>query len=198
MTKPATPKPISLLTVAQRRSVEARNRRFNAATPAQKRVMIAKDALLSLSSGVYTAMQGVYEGISLKAEVTKAAADRETDVNSLSVQEVLACGGAECQVCARGALFLSTISLVNKVKMGDTTRNDGYLSHSGGRGSSHLNPSLEFFSSGQINMIEHYFEGWCSYTWPDTEDWVHARPDPQDRLKDILTNIVKNKGTFRP
>src|SRR5262245_10965616 len=125
------------------RSIERANRTFIKATSAQKRVLIAKDALEQISKRRFHAMHGTYlettasDYISLSGE-------------AISFQRMLHNSRVpDCIGCARGSLFVSAVRFRNACKVDWTG-----LDASPGRFR-----DLKEFSPAQLDMIEDAFEG---------------------------------------
>ena len=146
-------------------------------TQAQRRVAVAKDALKQVESEKLIAKAGTY--CQFISEVPEIASE-----SSAKFQKFLKGKGSECQACARGALFISTVRKENAF-IPDANFLDIYKSV----GRSDFDPRLErLFSKAQLDDIETAFES------PDTPEYYEA--DDHDRLVLILKNIIKNRGTF--
>jgi hypothetical protein len=102
----------------------------------------------------------------------------------------------KCQVCMTGAMFLAQAVRDTDCKVKNLLWNQG------------RELLLKYFSQEQLDLIEVYFEGHV-YSWNKTlykgfdEDekahqFVQQHPNDSKRMKLILRNIVKNKGTFAP
>jgi len=199
--KPLTKRQI----IGLKRANRARNAEFRKATRAQKRVMIAKDILSALRRGKIVANQGVYvepsydyEGPNLDDAAQEAPADA-------SLQELLETV-APCQVCAKGAIFLCTVAMRNKVTVGEFNEMNGNVQNDGWsearklwRGENLSKTLGGLFSPKQLAMIENEFED-------DVVDSLGGNPimrlsdleDDDARLRKIFRNVVRNNGTFVP
>ena len=87
-----------------------------------------------------------------------------------------------CDVCALGGMFLSHLRLFN---------NFTYNMYGINRTRITLDALNEYFSSDQLNLIEECFE------YPPF-DSKYQKQHPKTRLRMIMLNIIKNKGTFEP
>jgi len=104
-----------------------------------------------------------------------------------------------CEVCARGALLLSTIAVHNDC----TIKQLGGISDDGGKVNARLR---RFFTSKQINMMEAAFEGHSYHVSRLTKEESDAcdrfydeyEGDADNRLEAILDNAIDNKGEFKP
>ena len=150
---------------------------FHKLSPAEKRVAIAKDALLQLRSEALIARCGTYvypSGIKYPAP-------------SQELSEQLPNLG-QCYVCARGALFLSAVRKGNNFKTGSFI----------GEPTQVLKPlEKRYWSRPQIKKIEAAFEGFAGFK-SKTCKFFDKYDNAHDRLVAILKNIIKNNGTFIP
>ena len=154
-------------------------------TLAGKRVRIAADALEQLRLKKLISTPGTYfETVLADEDETGEFADFDY------IKEALAAPGVKCEVCALGSLFCGLGSV-----------NGNF------RTSNHIQTTLsDYFDHEQMNFIEACYEGtWISghYSATDEQDSVFKKfykkyPDEDKRLKAILQNIVKNRGTFKP
>lgn len=164
--------------------VEKTNAKFDAATPAQKRVMIARDVINRIESKYIIADSGSFgrniEGYGQAKEF----------INTKT-----------CSVCAKGALFCSIVGRVNKFKLEEF---DSNAETNGDIESKIHAPIREYFSDEQIALIETAFEGEQYLesinidTWEAVDFYEELRYSDHDRLIAICQNIIKNKGTFKP
>lgn len=166
------------------KKVRRSNARFARATPAQKRVLIAKDVISQLRpTGIYKATQCTY--------FTKLRGPRLSGQLQNSLKEI-----DSCAVCGVGALFCSAVRLYNKFE-GRPPCGFGMVSFMEEEG---------LFSSGQSRLIEAAFEmNQMSAHEDNTESKVSwairfgcQYEDSNDRLVAIMRNIVKHRGTFVP
>jgi hypothetical protein len=139
---------------------------------------------------MYLAESGTYIGSELSEELDMAC-DNDED----SAKPFLLKSTTPCRVCAKGALFLSTVRRYNKASVKDVMCDN-------------METAEKMFGKHQFNLIEAAFEQW-DFTIPDTHEEEHGRPvpyevqafgnkyeDDTDRLVAILKNIIKNKGNF--
>jgi len=97
-----------------------------------------------------------------------------------------------CSVCALGGLLLAKAVRFNAVSVKDLR-------------DLRVNRLEDHFSVDQINEIEAAFEG---KSYPEMNfthgrhvvnyEWRLAFPDPKERFRAIMRNIIRNRGTFVP
>jgi hypothetical protein len=166
---------------------------------AEKRVVIAKDVLEQLRTQKFIAKCGAYVddqihnldvfwpaeyGASLQAALPKVK---------------------NCKVCALGAVFMSKVNKFNRFNVGDSLNSEDLRANLKG-----------IFSYAQLFLIEAAFEGdgndaGAYYVRGCPEDvsgaltdkdrraafeFCRRHEDADTRLKAIMRNIVRNKGTF--
>lgn len=175
------------------------NANFKKMTAPQRRVAIAKDVLLQLDAEKYRANSGSYILLDESIEVPE---NTETQICEIDMPN--------CETCARGAMFLSSIRLFNGINFAELTDDGGVLE--GGTAIDRINvPDNEdyeekFFSRKQIEMIETVFEtdkigidndGLSETTIVACRLYARELGNKDDvRLRSIMNNIIKNKGEF--
>lgn len=95
--------------------------------------------------------------------------------------------GDDCHVCALGALMLAKANA------------DGSCARP--RDGSEVRRCLaEVFDHGELRSIECFYENWIPRPNDERtlERFVHKYTTPEARMKAIMQNIIKNKGTFKP
>lgn len=122
---------------------------------------------------------------------------------------------AKCSVCALGACLVAKISVFDRISMRSLVINKWRPSYIGLSSSQVSSLLKDVFTREQQCLIETAFEGVLFMARPTYQcdsrsylrfekDYDNARtyrtywPKPNDRLRAILTNIVRNKGTFIP
>lgn len=156
-------------------------------TKSEKRVLVAKDALKQIRAEKYMpTMEILFDSPPL------TSLDRRILISSPESQlQPLLKDQPPCEVCARGALLLSTVR-----KFNDYTTHELVF---------HKDENIrDLFGSDRIDQIEAAFECW---RWtsgvPHTNSAKACRfgegySDPTERLVAILKNIIKNNGKFKP
>ena len=204
------------------KQVRKTNTAFMVASPAEKRVMIAKDALERLKSKKIIASSG--EFVEFGSWETKFAEDYFgsdkwfKQYKGKEFQKILP-KLEECNVCALGGLFTSQVRLANNCKVTSEELEYSALDMTDRM------KQMKYFSRKQRALIELAFEGGNGYfSWdahnadqdPETygvsEDEYEAavafynkyhdydksdEDQDKERLIDILENIIKNNGTFK-
>lgn len=163
--------------------VKRTNKKYEAATKAEKRVMIAKDTIARI------------EADNIIPRHTGVVTDINPDYRFF--KDFINTTGESCQVCAKGALFCSLVGRVNDVKTEDIDNhsNDKYdLVHE---------KLLDVFTLKQLDLIETAYEC-CSYLGEidgksarKAEKFYDKFSDNDKRLIAICKNIIANQGTFK-
>jgi len=99
---------------------------------------------------------------------------------------------ASCRVCALGAMLLSYIRKYNHLTVDNITNFAGDVDVSRMLIVDFLEP---IFGGAQLNLIEDAFEGWPDH--PKTAVFCAEHPDPTERLRAIMDNIIQNEGVFK-
>lgn len=165
------------------KSIYKANTAYDKASEAQRRVMIAEDALKQLKIGRFVATPGTY--VSACDLAYEAGLTHKVQLNTLLHDPTLK---SSCDVCARGALLLSAVRYRNDC----TIAEDGYTSE---------DSFVREFAEQQCR-IENAFEEYDSED-TDGEGWADKflskkeRGNATTRLELILKNIIRNKGTFK-
>lgn len=168
-----------------KQQIKRRNTAYTKATPAKRRVMIARDALAQLKNKTYRAKPGIW--CEVYVDGMEADGYKPLQPLLLSTDEEVS-----CQCCGVGSLFLSYVRLNNKAQyhhgwsFWDIAEKTGW-------------------PEANLNLIEIAFEvGRGRNQWLTGENEHEARyfgkkyTNPTERLEAILKNIVTNKGTFKP
>jgi hypothetical protein len=178
-------------------------------TKAEKRVEIAKDVLKQIKADKYKPMCGVWF-----RDSTGKGLDDFLDYNTGqridAKKDVVEKLVGTCKVCALGSLFISAIDKYNHTKLDPASGCEAEIFTAVDRN----NPLTKWFTARQMLLIENTFENecgaWCSsvvlnekeyLAWdmeviPAIKEYNSKYPNPTDRLKAIMNNIVRNKGTF--
>lgn len=167
------------------KSIEKTNKEFEAASKAEKRVMIAKDTIEKIKLNNLSAFKGQFIRNEFGSRNPFESFKDYTNENL-------------CKVCAKGALFCSFVGRVNEVTLGEIR---------GGNSIDNLEHKklLSIFTKIQLDLIETAFEGVSYLNICKNEDllinaeaYLNKYPDNDKRLIVICENIIKNKGTFKP
>lgn len=177
------------------------NKEFEAASPAEKRIMIAKDAIEQIEAGQYIARQGVY--------LQNDDEDGKNWINSgtkslygVDLQKWLEDSDNKCRVCAKGAIFASCIRYTD-----DYSPETEIIKITRSTVGAHkeIDRLAEYFREGQLELIEIAFEGDIigsrTISFAEIEsakDFYLGYGSDMKRLKAILDNIIDNGGEFIP
>lgn len=195
---------LALAEAAAARRTARNNLKFSLATPAQKRVTLARDVLQWLASNKLVAA-GSDSGTSTYLEV------QTTDhVEPIQLGDLLNVGkvnGYACQACALGSLFAVAVER----DLCPLFSAEGKQLGMDGRGARSIHTAMQsagLFDVRQMVLIEGAYEGKAydtSTPFADTDDtdemaravaFGKAFEDRGDRLHAIMDNIIKNRGTF--
>lgn len=178
-------------------------------TPAQRRVVIAKDVIAALDAKKINAQPGIYCEIDLAFEevVGKDLRSKIPDAK-------------QCNVCALGAIFVAKVARFNdfnvgKENYGSFVGDDTEIVDVGG-GDIRSNLS-EYFDDIQLGLIESAFEKITDFAYSafyDRSKSGRVTPEenrlcdraacfsrsnnPEFRMRKIMQNIIDNHGTFKP
>lgn len=174
-------------------------------TKKQRRIEILKDALLQIKAKKYKITNGTYVELSptLQKIERYASSAFSEGINDVGAKECLLKDKKPCKVCAKGAVFLSTIRKENKVMMSQIYNSEV-----------REETSNKLFGEANLNRMESAFEKWyykdfgigySSYSNVNTNskdvavfNFVKKHPKKDDRLIAILKNAIKNDGVFKP
>lgn len=197
-TKSAKPKK---RTAAQ--EIALRNKKFKAATPSQKRVLIAKDVIAQIKAKRFKARSGTWVNPVFRngqdLDMFEKFDEEIAPVRELFLEQKI----PACECCALGAMFMSCTLYNNKTTvenlLDETLNFEDLIRTSGPQFSNGLD---QFFSKTQLKLIEAAFEGdYGAFSWEGsdkTKVWYETLPNDTKRLVAIMNNIIKNKGIFKP
>ena len=169
------------------------NERFEASTPEERRVLIARDVIAGLALNVFRPTRGQF------------VLDADGGDVPIEQAQTLADSRVPCEVCAVGALFVSSLALYDRFErdFSGPIWSDDFVS-----ANAKEFVRLNYFSGPQADLIEVAFEGVTTHVWEDEvdlegvedalafgEEWAL---NPVERLAAIMQNIVENNGEFVP
>jgi len=155
----------------------------------KKIVIILSDALAQLKVEAYNANPGSYISIDLD-EAIGGIKNSDNNKELKAFLPKLVTSSKPCNVCAKGAIFLSGVRKYNNFTIGDAK--ECSLDDVAG------NKARDLVGYENADLMEQYFEGWDDDGTGQADEWEEKYPDPTDRLIAILKNAIKNKGTFTP
>lgn len=181
------------------KQLEKKNEQFRKASPAKKRVMIAKDVISQLKSGKIVPDHTYFSWPDHKSEETAECLRR----NRTPTNMALLTSRTSCEVCGIGSLFVAALERDGRYKLG---RYKGRSSEPGrAEIVCYLTP---YFDRTQLQLIEAFFEQDLYFTSIDVQEtldpeMVYKNPifterDDRKRLEMIMENIIENNGQFIP
>lgn len=195
-------KPKKLTIEEYNAQIDKDTRKFSKLDKAGKRVMIAKDVIIQLDLNKLKAVAGAYIDIKIMSGYKDTFKKKDIKANYSKINE--------CRVCALGACLMSVTRLNNKLKFSDV-----------GGGLKDMNYTKvselfkDIFTPNQLLLIETAFEGdtggdkyayrVMNATLNDNQfvkavgfndEYMFNGDD--SLLRNIMLNIIKNKGTFKP
>ncbi len=189
--------------------IEKKNALFNKMTPAQKRVAIAEDVREQIKKEKYVPTSGVY----VELNEFSVPEGQEDSLAEKQLCEIIN-GLPNCDVCARGAMFVSGLRVFNSLRVKDVKDYESLFYGDNILGSDIISPYENlFFDKKQTSLMEICFEAvsidegnnhpddFCS-TRISKKDidaalrYGQSFSEDNDRLDEIAKNIIRNKGDF--
>lgn len=185
---------------AANKRTRAANTTFARATPAQKRVIIAKDVIAALNSRKIVATTGLYVDEDPLVDVVLTEKDLDKDYRQVLPKL------EECQACAVGSMFLCAVKRADNLPLRETNLlaeiqdNKEWGDGKAAATLAEVHPGFHsyltrFFDRDQIYLMENAFE----------QSSIHERVrvvclygDDEERLRMIMENVVRNRGRFQP
>lgn len=187
--------------------------KFNALPRSQRAVLVAQDVIQHIERGLLTITTGNYFQLLNKRKNHLAATANLT----IDAKKAFLNKEVHCEVCGRGALFISAICFRNELTLGQAYNCDFGNDRDTGSATKYMRKE---FSKHQQALIEMAFENNTFYA-PDSERdynyvirWresilrecrerltkLPAYQKQQDAylLIKICENIIENNGTFKP
>lgn len=170
------------------KKIEKDNKAFDALSPSEKRVAIARDVLAQLASKRFTAKFGVWFG---KKNNSNLFSDRAIE-KDLEVKDVIS-EIKQCDGCAIGGMFMCAVDRADKLKISELTYHNNEISEKDS-----FDYLRRFFSADQLNLIESVFERNEGAKFSDgAENFAPGLDSASERMRLIMENIIVNKGTFK-
>jgi hypothetical protein len=159
--------------------VERSNKKFAKATPAEKRVMVARDIIKMLELRRITPVPGLYVSMDSREAINSVPKD---GIDRFQVSDLLKIPSAPaCSVCAIGAAMVASTLRLNEAT---AYCGDSFYQTYGDNGMTRR--AQEVFTDDLLRVMERVFEselGCCGYSSRDREC-----------LLAIYRNIIRNKG----
>ena len=154
-------------------------------TPAQARVLVAKDVLALLSIGKLDGGGGTYANMHFSEALTNG--DLRQEMGHME----------KATVCGIGALFVAHVARFDKFKI--VVTGNPYCDSSYSINQREIHQHLkEVFPVYMLEEIELAYESDISYdeaAYPETR-WAMKYEDAVNRMRGIMRNIIRNAGTF--
>lgn len=188
------------------RQVTRENKAFQALSPAEKRVYIARDVLAQIASKKLVPTIGIWLSGKGRDLFTEKDLNKDPELQDILKKT------KQCEGCAIGGMFMCAVQTADQLKLSklegvknfkeDQEDNPGqyhYLDNDIDQRDA-FNYLKKFFSSNQLAMIETAFErgGGAYHAHDGSADFVTSITGASERMKLIMQNIIVNKGTFRP
>lgn len=143
----------------------------------EKRRAIARDVIAQLKAGTYWAETGLFLGINGPHEPG-------CDIRNGIIKRI-----DHCQVCARGAVFVSYVRLFDKEQALPNLNIQASGATMWRSSSGRYRFPLTGLFGGTLGLMEDYFEE------PENFDW--NEDDSTERMLAIMRNVVRH-GNFKP
>lgn len=146
-------------------------------TTSQKAIAIARDVIAQIKCRKYTPELGTY--------VSGADDNIPTEaIGCEQLQPFLKKKDLQCEVCAIGAAFLSSIRLFNDFVVPEYWDDSDMKNKLG-----------EYFSPSELRALEASFENWGDSLFLETP-LVNLKA--QDRMIFLMSEVIRQKGNFNP
>lgn len=177
--------------------------KFSGLSKAQKRVALAQDVVDQVRAKRFVPERGTW------CEFDDSELSELPTTSGLQ-QAFIEKKLEKCEVCALGALMMSTVLFKNKVTVGDMQ--DSSVLHYDGWSEADekaVNQLHSIFPEAQLRLIELAFElGGGYFYWNEPESVLdedtravkfgRRYKSENTRIVGIMNNIIKNNGTFKP
>lgn len=209
-TSKVSKKVIKKMVAKQNRQVAKLNKAFEALSPSEKRVYIARDVLAQIALKKLIPATGVW----LTGKTSSLVKERDLKSDP-ELQDIIA-KTKQCEGCAMGGLFMSAVCIADELRVSElegvkSFQTDREIDKTFGYS---LTPFTDggdvehgdafkylkrFFTRDQLVKIEAAFEqnggSECDY---EAGEFAPETQDPTERMTLIMQNIIVNKGTFKP
>jgi hypothetical protein len=174
-------------------------------TISEKRVAVLKDAIAQIKRETYVLKESngyVQEELTYNIKTLVEAAETLEPGSSKKLQlqkylDRLLKEISTCEVCAKGALLLSSIRKFNHVTLQEVEECD--LENMASK------KMRKLFGKNNADRMENYFENDVIYGFSSTyeeddkmQEFYDKYPNDNDRAIAIFKNAIRNKGIFRP
>lgn len=185
--------------------VEKRNQIFAAASPEEKRMLIAKDVIEQIKAKRFKPTSGTWVRPKMKNGRFIDVEDRfdgEESLRELFIGKRI----PACDCCALGAMFMSCTTYNEGTTVDDFERETDWGFEDKVMKGRLSNGLTGFFSVDQLRLIETAFEGGDGAFTAEDDDaeaqkavrWYEDMSRDDKRMVAIMENIIANNGTFVP
>lgn len=184
------------------KEIDKRNKIFKKASPAQKRVLIAKDVIDQIRLNKIKPQNGVFFRSNYIDKIDEQVYGYD-ERDSISMQKTLLSDKAgKCRCCALGSLVTSCTLYNNKSTLADLQHDFLNLGDTIRYGEKISNGLNEIFDKEQLKLIEIAFEKgvgyFCGYMEYEAISFGQRFRSAEKRLIAIMQNIIENEGEFIP
>lgn len=182
---------------AKKKNTMTRSKPAKRTSKTEMRVAIAKDVISQLKAGSLQAKSGTWIQDS-KLGTLEDFVEFRNDFNKPMDACEFVNKSNKCTVCALGSVFMSSCKLFQPKVMLQSGWEAWAIFEE-----LEDSPLLKYFSVETLQLIEACFEGADGVHDVGTREGIAAAyeksfKDPTDRLNAIMTNIIRNKGQFKP
>lgn len=192
----------ALTFAAIHKRIKKNNEAFRKSTPLQQRVAIAKDVLRLIETKKIVPKRGTYFAANEKMDF---GAERDIDSLSGAFKKM-----PSCQVCALGAVFVTTVLKLNHINVGDV-RGAHYRAYRDLEvDATTMQEFLRIcFDSRTLFRMEAFFEMSVGFLqekdaptgtmmYEVIHDLRHGTSTPKERLRFVMNTVIEQKGKFEP
>lgn len=162
-------------------------------------VKVARDVLDQLRLKRYKAIQGFYvqiEGVNIEEPLENG---KESFKTFFKKQKQVS-----CNVCALGSCFVSLVNIKNECSMQDIAFSDTAQDLTFDRleplfGANNMNLMESAFECETMRNVnnEDWHEDFSDEMLEAASDWGQQWQDDNERLRQIMLNVIRNKGDFK-
>lgn len=181
------------------KKIDKDNKAFDAMSPSEKRVAIARDVLEQIKIKRLMPKFGTW----LHKKGARNLFSKDLVKDNIEVKDALA-GIKQCSGCAIGGMFMCAVERADKLKVSELEYAKDCAEYSDPIVVEEISEDdsftylKRFFSRDQLELIECVFEsnGGSHYD-EDAGDFALGVGSPSERMRLIMENIIVNKGTFK-
>lgn len=180
-----------------REKIEKSNAAFEEMSRREKRVQIAKDVIAAIRTEVLRASHQGYLHASTKESMYFLEHDPVLSADA-ELQDVLS--DKQCTVCAIGSVFVAAVTRCDDLTVQDAVPmycvSTPRLNHISKDVMTDYLAGI--FSRDELDRIENAYEGFGRYRTVNEEMSKYPGKNSNTRLINIMKNIIRNEGDFKP